>query len=311
MVIATVNTTLLAIFAFERKINRFSSVAVIQSCFITFKPFWISLARHKRIVYAQNCMLQLIIGPMSFSLILLFVSFRNTCISVGTISKRNKKYVRMCSILAKIFEKEEEEDETGHAPTMPKIGFTNLVAYFISSSAFVRADIFSMVGRFDETDYVSIVKQIRYIALAYSRIRELIPTREFNFESLFLKRSQRGEICKGQVEIIRENFPGTAWIEMQRWKNIDSRGKATRGQVCITYIYVTSERSSFVNLVLPFIAQSLKKRPLFLNNVMNFVLKCFCKIVCVCGKLKQFQTNVFLLCTKFVRIVNGYYCDRR
>lgn len=73
---------------------------------------------------------------------------------------------------------------------------------------------------------------------------------------------------------------------MQRWKNIDSRGKATRGQVCITYIYVTSERSSFVNLVLPFIAQSLKKRPLFLNNVMNFVLKCFCKIVCVCGKLK-------------------------
>ena len=284
MVIATVNTTLLAIFAFERKINRFSSVAVIQSCFITFKPFWISLARHKRIVYAQNCMLQLIIGPMSFSLILLFVSFRNTCMRVGTISKRNKKYVRICSILVKIFEKEEAEDETGHAPTMPKIGFTNLVAYFISSSAFARADIFSMVGRFDETDYASVVKQIPYIALAYSHIRELIPTREFNFESQFLKRLQRGEICEGQVEIVRQNFPGTAWIEMQRWKNIDSRGKATRGQVCIIYIYVTGERSTFVNLVLPFTAQWLKKRSLFLNNVMNFVLKCSCKIVCVCGK---------------------------
>lgn len=120
----------------------------------------------------------------------------------------------------------------------------------------------------------------------YSRIRELIATREFNFESLFLKRSQRGEICKGQVEIIRENFPGTALIEMQRWKNIDSRGKATRGQVCVIYIYMTDERFSFVNLVLPFIAQWLKKRPLFLNNVMNFALKCFCKIVCVYGKLK-------------------------
>lgn len=87
------------------------------------------------------------------------------------------------------------------------------------------------------------------------------------------------------MKLSERNFPGTAWIEMQRWKNIDSRGKATRGQVCVIYIYVTGERSSFVNLVLPFIARSLKKRPLFLNNVMNFVLKCFCKIVSVYGKL--------------------------
>lgn len=63
----------------------------------------------------------------------------------------------MCSILNKIFDmKEEEEDEMGHAPIAPKIGFTYLVAYFISSSLFVSSDVFFMAERFDMTDQISV-----------------------------------------------------------------------------------------------------------------------------------------------------------
>ena len=156
IVIAATTTILLRIFTFERNISRFSAVALVRSSLIAFTLFWILLICRKRIVYLQNCMMQLIVGPMIRSITLtLFVS-RNMCMRGGTIIRSSRKYDKTFLILSKILEWKEEEGETGHAPIGLRNSSTYLVAYFKSSSAFVTCDVFSMLERLDKTDYVSV-----------------------------------------------------------------------------------------------------------------------------------------------------------
>ena len=64
----------------------------------------------------------------------------------------------MCLNLWSTFKRKEVDGDIGQAPIIPIIGFTNLVAYFKSSSAFAIPDIFSMTECFDVTGHACIAK---------------------------------------------------------------------------------------------------------------------------------------------------------
>ena len=70
--------------------------------------------------------------------------------------------MNICPNLWSAFKKKEVEDEIGHAPIVAKIGFTNLVAYFKSSSAFAISDIFSMTECFDVTDHARGIAKLEF-----------------------------------------------------------------------------------------------------------------------------------------------------
>ena len=119
IVIATTTTILLRIF---------SSVALVKSSLIAFALFWILLICRRRIVYLQNCMMQLIVGPMIRSITLTLFVFRNMCMRDGTIIGSSRKYDKTFLILSKILERKKKQGETGHA----SIGLGNSSTYLVT-----------------------------------------------------------------------------------------------------------------------------------------------------------------------------------
>ena len=79
--------------------------------------------------------------------------------------------MNICPNLWSAFKKKEVEDEIGHAPIVAKIGFTNLVAYFKSSSAFAISDIFSMTECFDVTDHARGIAKLHGIRFGIRTLR--------------------------------------------------------------------------------------------------------------------------------------------